>query len=84
MEIAYRFQPGNVNLRACVAGRKRARNSSVRAEGRWPVQLADPPEDVIREKKQASRRFPPHRGAWRVLAFIYVDFIHAWNIVNDP
>lgn len=36
MEIAYRIQPTgqcNVNLRAYVASRKRARNSSVRAEG---------------------------------------------------
>lgn len=38
MEIAHRIQPGNVNLRAYVAGRKRAHNSSIRAEGRWHVQ----------------------------------------------
>ena len=57
MEIAlYMCQPtGNVNLRAYVAGRTRARNSSVRAEGCWHVlQLCDPLENVILQKSSVA------------------------------
>lgn len=52
MEIAYRIQPaGNVNLRAYVAGRKRAHNSSVRSWRMLARPACDPSEDVMRKKQ---------------------------------
>jgi len=69
MEIAYVIQPaGNVNLRACVAGWKRARNSSVRAEGRWHVLQLEILLSTSSRKKQgrALLSLLASRRVWRI------------------
>jgi len=86
MEIAYGIQPvSNVNLRACVAGWKRARNSSVQAEGRWHILQLEILLSTSSRKKQ-DRALLSLLVETRVenYAFIYVDFIHAPNISDDP
>lgn len=68
-----------MNLRAYVAARKRARNSSVRAEGHWHVQLA-----ILLRMSYAEKQRDVFLLAETDYAFIYVDLIHARNIVDDP
>ena len=85
MEIAlYMCQPtGNVNLRAYVAGRKRARNSSVRAEGCWHVlQLCDPLENVILQKSSVAI-FSSLRRVTKLYIYLCQFYSRSVQILNE-